>query len=107
VKKLIPLLAALVVIPAAGATGKPSVSFVTPKAMATTGSTVTFKVRLANFALDAKDVGKTKKAGLGHLHFAMDRGKFDYPRYSGPNGTLAKQLGIAGAYSPAVTPTIR
>jgi hypothetical protein len=33
-------------------------------------------------------------------------GKFDYPRYSGPNGVLAQKFGVAGAYSPAVTPHI-
>ena len=56
--------------------------------------------------LDPKDVGKQKKPNTGHLHFQMDGGKFDYPRYSGANGKLAVTLGIAGKYSPAVLPTI-
>jgi hypothetical protein len=83
-----------------------AVRFVTPKAGATTGSNVTFSVKLTNFKLDAKDVGKRKKANMGHLHFQMDGGKFDYPKYSGANGELAVKLGIAGKYSPAVRPSI-
>jgi hypothetical protein len=88
------------------AAATPTVKFVAPKAGATKGTTVTFAVKLTNFKLDAKDVGKRKKANTGHLHFQMDGGKFDYPKYSGPNGILAKKLGIAGLYSPSVTPSI-
>jgi hypothetical protein len=88
------------------ATAAPGVSFVTPKTGATTPSTVTAKVKLVHFRLSAKDVGKKPKAGEGHLHFAMDNGKFDHPKYSGANGKLAVMLGIAGKYSPAVTPSI-
>jgi len=36
----------------------------------------------------------------------MDKGKFDFPKYSGANGQLAVKLGVAGTYSPAVKPTI-
>ena len=97
---------AVLAVPAALAAGKPSVTFVKPKQGATTGSTVTFVVKLTNFRLDPKDVGKQKKPNTGHLHFQMDGGKFDYPRYSGANGKLAVTLGIAGKYSPAVLPTI-
>jgi hypothetical protein len=99
------VLAALVVPVALGA-GKPAVTFAKPGAGATTGSKVTFVVKLTNFSLDPKDVGKQKKAGFGHLHFQMDGGKFDYPKYSGVNGKLAVMLGIAGKYSPSVTPAI-
>jgi hypothetical protein len=88
-----------------GAKG-PSAIFVTPKASAKTSSTVSVNVKLKNFAIDAKNVGKMNKAGRGHLHFSLDNGKFDYPKYSGANGKLAAQLGIAGKYSPAVTPSI-
>ena len=99
------VLAALVVPVALGA-GKPAVTFAKPGAGATTSSKVTFVVKLTNFSLDPKDVGKQKKAGFGHLHFQMDGGKFDYPKYSGANGKLAVMLGIAGKYSPSVTPSI-
>ena len=98
--------AAVLVVPAALAAGKPAVTFTKPKQGWMTGSTVTFVVKLTNFKLDPQDVGKQKKANKGHLHFQMDGGKFDYPKYSGANGKLAVTLGIAGKYSPAVLPTI-
>ena len=97
---------AALALPAALAAGQPPVTFTQPKPARTTGSTVTFAVKLTNFKLDAKDVGKQKKPNTGHLHFQMDGGKFDYPKYSGANGKLAVTLGIAGKYSPAVLPTI-
>lgn len=100
------LIAALGVSAAALAAGSPAVKFTSPKAGATTKSKVTFTVKLSNFKIDAKDVGKMKNARMGHLHFAMDKGKYDYPKYSGANGKLAVMLGIAGRYSPAVTPSI-
>ena len=108
-KKLVLALvaAAAVAVPSAtAASSSPSVRFVTPAAGATTGSSVTFRVALKNFALDPADVGKRNKAHRGHLHFQMDGGKFDYPRYSGPNGKLATMLGIAGKYSPSIAPVI-
>lgn len=82
------------------------VEFVTPKAGATTGPKVTFAVELRDFDVDATDVGEMKEAQTGHLHFSMDNGVFDYPKYSGANGELAEMLGTAGKYSPAVAPTI-
>lgn len=91
---------------ASGGYANSSVKFVTPKAGATTKSKVTFAVKLRNFKLDARDVGKMKRANMGHLHFSMDRGKYDHPKYSGANGKLAVMLGTAGKYSPAVTPGI-
>jgi hypothetical protein len=100
------VLAALALAAIAAAAGAPSVKFVTPRAGATTGTDVTFTVRLTRFTLDPKDVGKRNKPHKGHLHFQMDGGKFDYPKYSGANGRLAVKLGIAGKYSPAVTPSI-
>ena len=104
--RLAALLAAFVFVSVAVAAGKPSVKFTSPAANATTGSTVNFKVKLTNFTLDPKHVGMKKMANHGHLHFAMDNGKYDYPRYSGANGKLAVKLGIAGKYSPSVTPSI-
>ncbi len=85
---------------------KGEVSFVAPKDGSTQGSTVAATVRVKNFTLSPTTVGKPAKAGQGHLHFAMDNGKFDYPKYSGANGQLAQKLGVAGKYSPSVTPTI-
>jgi hypothetical protein len=100
---------AVVAVLAASALGgdaaKPSVAFATPKG-AVTGSQVTFRVKLWNFSIDAANVGMRNLANRGHLRFALDGGRFDYPKYSGPNGKLAAQLGIAGTYSPSVAPSI-
>jgi hypothetical protein len=90
-----------------GVSPKIGVAFVAPKPGSTAkGGTVTAKVKLKNFKLDPKAVGKAPKPGSGHLHFSMDKGKFDFPKYSGANGKLAKKLGVQGKYSPSVTPTI-
>ena len=66
------------------------------------GKKVTVTVRTAGFRIDAKDVGGKPKAGRGHEHFRMDRGKYDFPKYSGANGRLAVKLGVQGKYSPSV-----
>ncbi|MBV9212584.1 MAG: hypothetical protein JOZ25_02950 [Actinobacteria bacterium] len=83
-----------------------SVKFVTPKPGSTTGSKVTVKVKVKNFKLAPQAVGKPAKQGEGHLHFSLDGGRFDQPKYSGANGKLAVKLGVNGKYSPAVMPTI-
>jgi hypothetical protein len=85
---------------------KGQVSFVSPKDGAKTAGTVHFKVALKDFQLAPQAVGQAPRPGQGHLHFKMDEGKFDYPKYSGPNGLLAKKLGVTGHYSPSVTPDI-
>jgi hypothetical protein len=82
------------------------VAFVKPKAGSTTSSTVTVVVKVTGFKLAPKAVGKPAKQGEGHLHFSLDGGKFDQPKYSGANGQLAVKLGVNGKYSPSVTPTI-
>jgi hypothetical protein len=89
-----------------GSTPKGEVKLVAPKDGAKTASTVTAKVALKNFKLAPQSVGKAPRPGEGHLHFRMDEGKFDTPKYSGKNGQLAKKLHVAGKYSPSVTPTI-
>src|SRR4051812_28342426 len=100
------LAAALAYAAVSSGAGSPSIRFTTPTAGAQTPSTVTFRVALKNFSLDPADVGKRNKARKGHLHFQMDGGKLDYPKYSGPNGKLATTLGIAGTYSPSIAPVI-
>jgi len=82
------------------------VAFVTPDNGATMGSTVTAKVKLTHFRIDPKAVGQAPRPGVGHLHFVLDGGKYDYVKYSGPNGKIGKQLGVNGKYSPALAPTI-
>ena len=82
------------------------VSVLSPEQGGSASNPVTVKVDLTGFKLDAKHVGMSSKPGHGHLHFSMDGGKYDYPKYSGPNGALAKKLGVTGKYSPSVAPTI-
>jgi plastocyanin len=82
------------------------VSVVNPKNGSTQGSTVPVKVKLSNFKLAPSQVGKAAKQGKGHLHFSIDDGKYDFPKYSGANGKLAVKLGVQGKYSPSVTPSI-
>jgi hypothetical protein len=83
-----------------------TVSFVTPKNGATVGKTVAVKVKVSGFKLAPNQVGKAAKQGEGHLHFSLDGGKYDLPKYSGANGKLAVTLGVQGKYSPSVTPSI-
>ncbi len=90
---------------AVGAPGA-KVSFVRPKEGATARNTVRAKIDLSGFEIDPKAVGQKPQEGSGHLHFQMDGGKLDFPKYSGPNGELAEKLGVEGKYSPSVEPQI-
>jgi hypothetical protein len=89
-------------------TGAPGakVSFVSPAKGASVSGPVKVKVKVSGFTLDPKAVGQKPVQGHGHLHFSMDNGKYDHPKYSGANGKLAVKLGVDGKYSPSVTPTI-
>ncbi len=84
----------------------PSASVVSPKDGSTVGRTFTAKVDVKQFMLNAAAVGMAPAAGEGHLHFSLDGGKYDLPKYSGANGELAKKLGVDGKYSPSVTPSV-
>jgi hypothetical protein len=86
--------------------GEPSVTIITPEDGSSASGAVTVEVALERFALDEAAVGMANQEGKGHLHFSLDGGRFDTPKYSGANGQLAKQLGTDGQYSPAVEPTI-
>ena len=77
-----------------------------PQTGSTTSVPVVARVDLQGFELSEATVGKAAKQGQGHLHFQLDGGKYDYARYSGPNGELAEKLGVQGKYSPSVTPTV-
>ncbi len=85
---------------------EPAVAFVKPKDGADVSGAVLCRVKLTNFTIDAKAVGQSPVPNRGHLHFSVDDGKFDYPKYSGPNGQLAAKLDVDGKYSPSVTPAI-
>jgi hypothetical protein len=91
-----------------GTVGAPGakVSFVKPRNGSTVGPVVIARVKLANFKLAPGQVGKAAKQGEGHLHFSLDNGKYDYPKYSGSNGKTAVKLGAQGNYSPSTTPSI-
>ena len=82
------------------------VTFASPNDGDTVSGPVKVKVELTGFEIDPDNVGKKPEAGKGHLHFTMDGGKFDKPKYSGANGELAVKLGVDGKYSPAVAPEI-
>ena len=87
------------------ATG-PAVAFVSPTANAEVSGPVTAEVKIDGFTINADHVGKAPVAGEGHVHFQMDGGKYDFPKYSGANGDLAVKLHVDGKYSPSVTPGI-
>jgi hypothetical protein len=89
-----------------GDDNKASVSLASPSGGSTVQGTFTANVSLDNFQIDPAAVGKANEKGKGHLHFSLDDGKYDHPKYSGANGKLAVQLGVDGKYSPAVKPTI-
>jgi hypothetical protein len=84
----------------------PSVRFVTPQANKVLGSTATFRVGVDNFLLDSANVSKRLVPRAGHIHFSMDGGKFDFPRYAGINGAIAAKSGTAGRWSPSTAPVI-
>ena len=84
----------------------PQVSFTSPGSGAAVGSEFTAKIDIADFEVDAANVGKKSVEGRGHLHFSLDGGKYDNAKFSGANGKLAEQLGTDGKYSPSVTPQI-
>ncbi len=96
------IVGAAVAVPSASAAMAPSAKL-SVKQM---DKKVVVTAKLADFAIDAKNVGKVNMDGMGHLHFSLDGGKYDYEKYSGANGALAAKLGIAGKYSPSVTYTV-
>jgi hypothetical protein len=90
---------------AAPTVAKEAVRFNGPSVVHSNGS-IKATVVLSHFHIAPGLVGKPPVPGMGHLHFMLAGGKFDYPRYSGANGMLGKKLGVAGAYSPALAPKI-
>ncbi len=88
------------------AAAQPEVTFTSPGDGETVSGPVKVSVDLSGFEIDPENVGKAPEEGKGHLHFTMDGGKFDKPKYSGANGELAVKLGVDGKYSPAVAPEI-
>jgi len=89
-----------------GARPEPSVEFIAPTDDNGLDNTVTAVVAIEGFEIDPEALGGPNEDGVGHLRFTMDRGRFDFPAYSGANGRLARWLGVAGQYSPATEPRI-
>jgi hypothetical protein len=111
---------------------EPSVRVISPRNGARQAShAVVVKVDVDNFRLAPSHFGGEPQLGEGNLRFGLNRvpdcvdpvklqraiespfgkgrlvGKsFDFPRYAGPNGVLAKRIGSAGSYSPATRPEI-
>src|SRR5687767_10672724 len=63
------------------AASEATVSFVEPTDGATTSDKVTAEVELDGFDINAEEVGMAARAGEGHLHFSMDEGEYDHPKY--------------------------
>jgi hypothetical protein len=82
------------------------IRFLRPTQGSTVAQSVHVNVAVTGFMLDPRDLDKAPEKGKGIVLFSMDGGKYDTGHYAGANGKLAVRLGIAGKYSPAVTPTI-
>jgi hypothetical protein len=112
--------------------GEPTVSIVSPRnGEVQSNHAVVVKVDLKNFQLAPRQFGGEPELGEGSIRFSLKRvpncvnpqklqkainsplgnerlkGKsMDYPRFSGPNGILAEEIGTVGSYSPATRPEI-
>jgi hypothetical protein len=82
------------------------IRFLRPTQGSTVAQPVHVNVAVTGFMLDPRELDKAPQKGKGIVLFSMDGGKYDTAHYAGANGKLAVRLGIAGKYSPAVTPTI-
>lgn len=82
------------------------IRFLRPTQGSTVPQSVHVNVAVTGFMLDQRDLDKAPQKGKGIVLFSIDGGKYDTAQYAGANGKLAVRLGIAGRYSPAVTPTI-
>ena len=112
--------------------GEPQVSIVSPRnGELQVNHAVVVKVDLKNFQLAPGHFGDEPELGEGSIRFSLNRvpncvdpkklqraiesplgnarlqgASMDFPRFSGPNGILAEQIGTAGSYSPATRPEI-
>jgi hypothetical protein len=111
---------------------EPSVEIISPRNGAVqTSRAVVVKANVSNFQLAPRQFGHDPQLGMGHLRFSLNRvpdcvdpvklqraedspigrgrlvgASFDFPRYAGPNGLLAAEIGSTGSYSPATRPEI-
>jgi hypothetical protein len=114
------------------APGVPTVSIVSPRnGEVQANHAVVVKLDLENFELAPLNFLSEPQLGQGAIRFALNRvpncvdpkklqkainsptgnerlkgASMDTPRYAGPNGILAEELGTAGKFSPATRPEI-
>jgi hypothetical protein len=119
-------------VAAPAAPGEPVVSIVSPRnGEVQANHAVVVKVDLENFELAPRKLGMEPELGQGSIRFSLNRvpncvdpeklqkalasplgserlkGKsMDFPKFAGPNGILAEELGTAGSFSPATRPEI-
>jgi hypothetical protein len=112
--------------------GEPTVSIVSPRnGEVQANHAVVVKVDLSNFQLAPRHFGGEPELGEGSIRFSLNRvpncvdpeklenalnsplgnerlkgASMDRPKYAGPNGILAEELGTAGSFSPATRPEI-
>jgi hypothetical protein len=89
-----------------GGTGAPGARVTFVRTATAAPGTIDVRVRLHHFVIDPAAVGMSPRPNHGHLHFTLAGGRYDDARYSGPQGRLAAKLGVAGKYSPSLTPAI-
>jgi hypothetical protein len=116
----------------AAAPGEPAVSIISPRnGEVQTNHAVVVKVGIENFQLAPASFGEEPELGEGNIRFSLNRvpncvfpeklqkainspfsnerligASMDFPKFSGPNGILAEEIGTAGSYSPATRPEI-
>lgn len=114
------------------APGEPAVSIVSPRnGEVQANHAVVVKVDLENFELAPRNFGGEPQLGQGAIRFSLNRvpncvdpvklrrainsplgnerlkgASMDFPKYAGPNGILAEELGTDGSFSPATRPEI-
>jgi len=112
--------------------GVPTVSIVSPRnGEVQANHAVVVKVDLESFELAPRNFGSEPQLGEGAIRFSLNRvpncvnpsklkkaissplgnerltgASMDFPKYAGPNGILAEELGTAGSFSPATRPEI-
>jgi hypothetical protein len=113
-------------------TGEPTVSIVSPRnGEVQAAHAVVVKVDLENFEMAPRNFQSEPQLGEGTIRFALNRvpncvnpeklqkalnsplgigrlkgASMDFPKYAGPNGILAEELGTDGSFSPATRPEI-
>ncbi|MFT3865329.1 MAG: hypothetical protein QM729_13735 [Solirubrobacterales bacterium] len=112
--------------------GEPNVRIISPRnGEVQSNHAVVVKVGLENFQLAPAAFGDEPEIGEGNIRFSLNRvpncvdpeklrnaiesplgnerlegRSMDYPKYAGPNGILAEEIGTQGSYSPATRPEI-